>query len=109
MIRDRSAASRSRDVSPRQGPASGVRRRRPSGEPPPLPRQIGLSGRIWIVLVLVVVAIVALALAARGVGFGFDRWNASVLRGVVSIRAGWLTALGLGISTVFASRWLVGA
>lgn len=56
-----------------------------------------------------VVAIVALALAARGVGFGFDRWNAAVLRRVVSVRAGWLTALGLGTSTVLASRWLVGA
>ncbi len=58
---------------------------------------------------LVVIAIVVLALVARGVGFGFDRWNASMLRGVVSVRAGWLTALSRGISTVLASRWLVGA
>jgi tRNA A-37 threonylcarbamoyl transferase component Bud32 len=108
MATDGVGASRSRGVTPQRGPGGGGRRRRPSGEPPPLPRQLGVSGRVWIVLAVLVIAIVALALAARGVGFSFDRWNAAQLRGVVSIRTGWLTALMAGINTVLASRWTIG-
>jgi hypothetical protein len=49
---------------------------------------------------VLVVAIAVLTLALRRVGFGFDRWNGALLRGVVPVRAGWLTALMSGISTV---------
>jgi hypothetical protein len=41
----------------------GVVRRRPSGEPPPLPHDLGRSGRFWIEMVgLFIVSIVSLAL-----------------------------------------------
>ena len=108
MATDGAGASRSRGVTPPGGPGGGGRRRRPSGEPPPLPRRLGVSGRIWITVAVLVTAIAALTLALRGAGFGFDRWNAAQLRGVVSIRTGWLTALMSGINTVLASRWMIG-
>jgi hypothetical protein len=59
-------------------------------------------------LAVLAAAVVALALAARGVGFSFDRLNAAQLRGVVSVRTGWLTALMVGINAVLASRWTIG-
>ena len=54
-------------------------------------------------MAVLVVAIAVLTLALRRVGFGFDRWNSALLRGVVPVRAGWLTALMSGISTVLSS------
>ena len=53
-------------------------------------------------MAVLVVAIAVLTLALRRVGFGFDRWNGALLRGVVPVRAGWLTALMSGISTVLS-------
>ena len=46
------------DPSPAPGASIATRvrrRRRPSGEPPPLPRQLHTSGRRWLLLVGVVV------------------------------------------------------
>jgi tRNA A-37 threonylcarbamoyl transferase component Bud32/uncharacterized membrane protein len=91
-----------------RGPGGGGRRRRPSGEPPPLPRSLGVSGRVWATMAAILVAIVGLVLASQALASGFDRWNAAVLRGVVSIRAGWLTTLMVGVNAVLASRWTVG-
>ena len=54
-------------------------------------------------MAVLVVAIAVLALALRRAGFGFDRWNGVLLRGVVPVRAGWLTVLMSGISTVLSS------
>jgi len=56
----------------------------------------------------ILVAIVGLVLASQALASGFDRWNAAVLRGIVSIRTGWLTTVMAGVNTVLASRWTVG-
>jgi tRNA A-37 threonylcarbamoyl transferase component Bud32 len=104
---DEAGPSRSRSVAPQQGPRGGGKRRRPSGEPPPLPWQLGASGRVWITLAVSFIAIVVLVLASQALATGFDRWNAAVLRRVVSIRTGWLTTLMVGINTVLASRWTI--
>jgi hypothetical protein len=37
----------------------------------------------------------------------FDRWNAALLRQLVAVRTGWLTALMLGVNAALASRWTV--
>src|SRR4030095_14893434 len=95
-------------VTTPRGPGGGGRRRRPSGEPPPLPRNLGVSGRVWVALAAVLVAIVGLVLASQALTSGFDRWNAVVLRGIVSIRTGWLTTLMVGVNTVLTSPWTVG-
>jgi tRNA A-37 threonylcarbamoyl transferase component Bud32/membrane-associated phospholipid phosphatase len=108
MATDAAGTSPSRSVTPQRGPGGGGRRRRPSGEPPPLPRNLGVSGRVWVALAAVLVAIVGLVLASQALASGFDRWNAAVLRGIVSIRTGWLTTLMVGVNTVLTSPWTVG-
>ncbi|MGE5291221.1 MAG: RIO1 family regulatory kinase/ATPase [Micromonosporaceae bacterium] len=94
------------------GPVSPViatsplgRRRRPSGEPPPLPRHIetstrwylllaGLAGAFWVVLSIQPI----LSLITRG--------DLVVLRAVAAVRTGWLTRLMLDIDAI-RSPWTI--
>jgi tRNA A-37 threonylcarbamoyl transferase component Bud32/uncharacterized membrane protein len=107
MATDGAGTSPSRSITPQRGPGGGGRRRRPSGEPPPLPRSLGVSGRVWITLTASLVAIIGLVLASQALASGFDRWNAAVLSGIVSIRTGWLTTLMVGVNTVLTSPWTI--
>ncbi|HEV8423687.1 MAG TPA: hypothetical protein VGS14_00655, partial [Actinomycetes bacterium] len=67
------------------------RRRRPSGEPPPLPRQLQASGRRWLLLVgVVVVAGVAIG-TVQPVAVAVDVTDHAVLSAFVPIRTPWLT------------------
>jgi tRNA A-37 threonylcarbamoyl transferase component Bud32/membrane-associated phospholipid phosphatase len=66
-----------------------------------------VSGRVWVALAAFLVAIVGLVVASQALASGFDRWNAAVLRGIVSIRTGWLTTLMVGVNTVLTSPWTV--
>ena len=54
---DRSEAEGQRPSIP--GVRQARRRRRPSGEPPPLPRTLGRSGGFWIVMIFGLVAFIA--------------------------------------------------
>ena len=108
MATDGAGASPSRSVTPQRGPGGRGKRRRPSGEPPPLPRNLGVSGRVWITLSATLVTIVGLVLASAALASSFDRWNAAMLRGIVLIRTGWLTPLMVGVNTVLVSRWTIG-
>ncbi len=92
---------------PQRGPRGAGRRRRPSGEPPPLPRRLGVSGGVWIVLAVTVVAVAALALVYQAVGGGVERWSSAVLRRVVVIRTGWLSTVVVGLNTGLVSRWTI--
>jgi tRNA A-37 threonylcarbamoyl transferase component Bud32 len=109
MASDAAGASsgHGRSVTPEQGPPSAGKRRRPSGAPPPLPRQLGVSGWVWVALVGSFIAIIALAVAFQSLGSEFERWEVAVLRRVADARTGWLTTLMLGINTVLASRWTI--
>ncbi len=99
---------------------SGVathRRRRPTGAAPPLPKQIGSTGWIWLVLLLVVVVTGCLWLRIDPVPL--DRFDARITDAVVSLRTGWLDALArqahtigsrvgfalLGLVLVLATAW----
>jgi tRNA A-37 threonylcarbamoyl transferase component Bud32 len=83
------------------------KRRRPSGEPPPLPRQMGVSGAVWITLTGTFVAITSLILAYQTLGAVLDRWNSALLRLFIPLRADSVTTLMLDINKVLASRWSV--
>src|SRR5215469_4548857 len=100
-------ASRSRSVAPQRDPRSGGKRRRPSGEPPPLPRRLGVSGRVWIALAASVLVVASVILAFGAVGAGFDRLDSTMLRGVAAIRTRWLTTVMADINTVLTSRWTI--
>jgi hypothetical protein len=99
---------------------SGVathRRRRPTGAAPPLPKQIGSTGWIWLVLLLVVAVTGCLWLRVDPAPL--DRFDAWVTDIVVSFRTGWLDALArqahtigsrvgfalLGLLLVLATAW----
>src|SRR5437773_7011189 len=70
--------------------APGKRRRRPSGEPPPLPRELGRTGRHWAWLMAAVLALWGLVLGF-GLGPQFDRVDHWILRRVVAVRTDGLT------------------
>jgi membrane-associated phospholipid phosphatase/tRNA A-37 threonylcarbamoyl transferase component Bud32 len=76
-------------------------RRRPTGVAPPLPKQIGSTGWVWLILMLVVA--VAGCLWLRNDPGPLDRFDARITDAVISIRAGWLDTLARQAHT-FGSR-----
>ncbi|HTG47157.1 MAG TPA: hypothetical protein VK646_05850 [Actinomycetota bacterium] len=78
--------------------AAAHRRRRPSGSPPPLPKQIGSTG--WIGLILLLVVVVTGCWWLRINPDPLDRLDAAVTDVVTSVRVGWLEAVARQIHTV---------
>jgi membrane-associated phospholipid phosphatase/tRNA A-37 threonylcarbamoyl transferase component Bud32 len=74
------------------------RRRRPSGVAPPLPKQIGSTGWVWLIMLLVVA--VAGCFWLRVDPAPLDRFDAKMTDAVTSFRAGWLDALARQVHTV---------
>ena len=78
------------------------RRRRPTGSAAPLPKKIGLTGKLWLTAVLVVAVSGCIwlhfALAP------LERVDAPVTRAAVSLRTGWLDSLARGVNSS-ASQW----
>jgi tRNA A-37 threonylcarbamoyl transferase component Bud32 len=67
------------------------RRRRPTGEPPPLPKKIGLTGKLWLAAVLVIVVSGAAWLDfATG---PLDHFDAVIIRFVTAARTPWLDSV----------------
>jgi tRNA A-37 threonylcarbamoyl transferase component Bud32 len=82
------------------------RRRRPSGEPPPLPRELGRSGRFWIWMVaLFFVTILALTLM-QPMLWAVERFESRQLAAIARMRSGWVTQLMLWIGEL-GSRWTI--
>src|SRR5205823_2529320 len=75
-------------------PRSGSgKRRRPSGEPPPLPRELRRSGRFWLWVLIAVVVLFAVGLAVTTTAVAVERWDDATLRGIARVRTPWLTRL----------------
>src|SRR5688500_5526044 len=66
------------------------RRRRPSGEPPPLPRHLNASGKLWLFLSGMVLA-AWIAVVVTGTVSAFDVVDARILQAISEIRTPWLT------------------
>jgi membrane-associated phospholipid phosphatase/serine/threonine-protein kinase RIO1 len=74
------------------------RRRRPTGAAPPLPKKIGSTGWIWLILLLGVVVTGCLWLRIDpGPLNRFDGW---ITDAVISVRTGWLDAVARQTPTV---------
>jgi len=75
-------------------PAAGRtrRRRRPSGEPPPLPRQLNRSGKYWLAVAVVAVLFCALLVPAGGLTLRLDEVEGPVLSALSDIRVAPLTS-----------------
>ncbi len=102
------------DVLPGTARVGGPRRR-PTGAPPPLPRKLGWSGKVWLALA----ALLPLALvwlSPEGQPWAAMHAEAAVLRSVAALRTGWLTpvirvfgALGTAWSVTILGWGLVAA
>ena len=85
-----------RDDHPSPAPTASTairvrRRRRPSGEPPPLPRQLHTSGKGWLLLVGVVVVAAVLVGNVQPTAVVADVVDHAVLSTFAGIRTPWLT------------------
>ena len=78
------------------------RRRRPSGEPPPLPRHLNASGKWWLVVSGVVVVATGVV-AVTGLAAVFDLVDTRILQAFSDIRTPWLTRVA-DVAGVLATR-----
>src|SRR5437773_1815254 len=65
--------------------------RRPSGAPPPLPRSLGRTGKVWLVGAALLISWIIIATFSAWARRVTDRADAAVLRQFVHIRTPWLT------------------
>ena len=83
------------------------RRRRPSGEAPPLPRDLRRSGRYWFWMAVATVIFWLLVLVTNGVITSpFERLDTGILRTIERWRTPWLTSLMRGLHAL-GSDWTV--
>ncbi|HEX6230245.1 MAG TPA: phosphatase PAP2 family protein [Actinomycetota bacterium] len=82
----------------------GGLRRRPSGEPPPLPREIGRSGRVLLAFVAIAALAMIVAVTVDATVTAVDRFDSAFLRRVARIRVDWLTDAMRFVDGI-ASRW----
>ena len=82
------------------------RRRRPSGEPPPLPRHINYSIRWYLLLAAVAAALLAGMSVPALLGV-ITRGDLAVLRGIATVRTAWLTHVMLDVNAALTSPWTV--
>jgi tRNA A-37 threonylcarbamoyl transferase component Bud32/membrane-associated phospholipid phosphatase len=100
--------SESSNAIPERQRRAPVKRRRPSGEPPPLPRKLGLSGRVLVASAVFVFAIAVVVVAYATLGYRFDLWNSLFLQKFATIRTSWLTPAILRADETLSSEWTVG-
>ena len=94
---EKAEAVTSRDGRAGLAPGRAVRRRRPTGAPPPLPHPVSVSTRAWLVAVVVVLAgVIVVSLRAPSLRLD-DQANAVVLRFFARARTPWLTGVANGI------------
>jgi tRNA A-37 threonylcarbamoyl transferase component Bud32/membrane-associated phospholipid phosphatase len=70
---------------------TGSRRRRPSGEPPPLPRALRASGKWWLVLACAVVAVLIVVGTINRAYLAVDVADHRMLVWLADLRTQWLT------------------
>ncbi len=94
------------EVTPLIAASLRGRRRRPSGEPPPLPRHIDHSIR-WYLLLAGVAGVLWAGMSIPALLGIITRADLVVLRVVATVRAAWLTHLMLDVNAALASPWTV--
>jgi membrane-associated phospholipid phosphatase/tRNA A-37 threonylcarbamoyl transferase component Bud32 len=90
-------------------------RRRPSGEPPPLPKHLNASGKWWLGLTGLVVVVV-LVVVVTGTAIYFEVAETRVLQAIAELRTPWLTrvaeaagilATGTALYVLWLANWLL--
>jgi tRNA A-37 threonylcarbamoyl transferase component Bud32/membrane-associated phospholipid phosphatase len=82
----------------RARPSRALKRRRPSGEAPPLPHELNASGRHWLYLAAAVVVFLLVLALDRGMTYRLDAVEARVLSGLAAVRNGPTTAVSRAIN-----------
>ena len=82
------------------------RRRRPTGEKAPLPRELRAAGRIWLIAGLIMVAIWFSLFAVPATTNWWTRVDTDILRWFVDLRTNAMTSIARGID-VLGSEWFV--
>ena len=97
-MNEKAKAVTARDgLAPALAVQPAARRRRPTGDPPPLPHPVSVSTRAWLVAVVVVLA-GAIVVSVRAPSLRLDdQANAVVLRFLARARTPWLTGVAKGI------------
>ena len=85
--------------------AHGHRRRRPSGEPPPLPREINRAAYAWLAAFAFFVVIWLSIFLSDGPARVITEWDLAVMDPLVEDRAEWLSSASR-IVNGFATHWL---
>jgi tRNA A-37 threonylcarbamoyl transferase component Bud32 len=90
------------------------RRRRPTGAPPPLPRDIGITGKIWLGVLGLLLLWALIALEFPAITRSTERADTLLLRAVAALRTGWMTSaaafvddLGSGYAITVLSLGLI--
>jgi tRNA A-37 threonylcarbamoyl transferase component Bud32 len=90
-----------RATSPGDGVQAPVararRRRRPSVEPPPRPRQLNRSGKFWLLIAGVAILFCVLLVPSGGLTLRLDEIEGPVLSGLSGMRVDWLTTFFRGL------------
>jgi membrane-associated phospholipid phosphatase/tRNA A-37 threonylcarbamoyl transferase component Bud32 len=81
-------------------------RRRPSGEAPPLPRELGRSGKFWLFMAAYLVATVIGVVLFDPLERIIEQWDAAVLRWFASWRSDAVTDV-MEVVALLTSRWLI--
>ena len=91
-------------------PSTGLRgrRRRPTGAPPPLPRSLGTTGKIWLAALAVLTGWVLVLLVSPTARRVTDQADAAVLRRVAELRTAWLTDVATAFDRI-ATGWTLTA
>ena len=97
-----------RDVTP-PGSRRSRRRRRPTGEPPPLPRHLESTGVGWMVaaLGLVILTLLVFMAGRYGRGVSFAVADNRVVEALANLRTPGLTSFVRGLSGLLGSLWTV--
>jgi tRNA A-37 threonylcarbamoyl transferase component Bud32 len=103
------------DAFEQPGPSASARhrrvlgpnvRRRPSGEAPPLPRELGRTGRFWLFMAVYLIASVIGIVLFDPFQFFFERGEAAILRWFAS----WRSQAVVDVMTIvglLTSRWVI--
>jgi tRNA A-37 threonylcarbamoyl transferase component Bud32/membrane-associated phospholipid phosphatase len=102
------AVGTARDLTP-PGTRRGRRRRRPTGEPPPLPRHLENTGVGWMVaavgLIILTLLLFTVGRYGRGISFTVvDNW---VVERLAGLRTPGLTRLMRGVTGLLGSIWTI--
>jgi tRNA A-37 threonylcarbamoyl transferase component Bud32 len=91
----------------REETAPTKKRRRPSGEPPPLPRQLRASGKYWLTLGFIALGTWILLLFVGDVATAVQRVDIRVLQAIEDLRSDAMTDLMRWIHSL-GSEWAIG-